>query len=212
MSALTLQATVSGAESLVRTLRATPREIERAQRNAINAEASAAKRRAVARIAQATGVPAKLIRQRLAVQRASRRRAFAVVRALGKRVPLKHWRLRVEPAGHPTRARVSAQTGLDGRYRRVYAFVNPQGRARVPLARYPRGARSREALDDGRLVVELRSRALLVIGGRGASVRLAMRQWITPLTQRDVARRLALAFDEKLAAQLARRAVRARAA
>lgn len=184
-------------------LRAVPKQIERASTNAKNATGTYGRRRFINRAASTLGVRKRPLGRATQVKRVSRRsrRDSAIVRTKAVRLPIRFWRWRFIPIDG-TRAAVEVQDGLNGEWQRAYAFVNPRGKGQVPLARYPNSASSTQAIEN-RTVVELRTRQLLVIGGRGVTLKRPFAQWATDRsTQAEIGKELERQFSRKLDDQI----------
>lgn len=155
-------------------LRKLPKQLETGRKQALTRTGRIARKDAIARLSK-TGIKKRPLQRALQAKPANRRFNFALVRSAAVRVPIRDWHWRFVQVD-ATRAYVEVQDGLDGSWSRPYAFVNPRGRGQVPLARYPNSAGSTQNIENPTFV-ELRTGALIVIGGRGWSLKRPFAQW-----------------------------------
>ena len=166
-----LDVEIRGTRRLSNRLRATPGAIAAAKRLAINRTVSQVRRRRVLpKMAVVTGISAKTLRRAVEAKRAGRRRDFGLLRARYVRVPAQQWgRWRFRQLDQ-TRALVEVWNGFF--WQPAYAFANPAALSAspVPLARFPTSFSSREAQQGQVQYVDLRDRALILVGGLGVSL------------------------------------------
>lgn len=186
---------VSGLSKFSARLKATPKQISRATRSAINRTATRSRRDLLVPLtSQLSGVPISLIRRNTDILRAGRRRSFALIGMKYFRPPADQFSRYRLILLDPTHAAIEVYDGTG--WRKAYAFANPSALSGdpQPLARYPRST-NLTAQDANRIISQRRGQ--LLIGGQGPSLNRTFGVAVDRNTART-ADRLAVEFQDAL--------------
>jgi len=176
-----------GADRLAELFGAMTREVDRAERNALNAAATEFKRGFVKDISAGTGLKKKLVRARIRVSRAKGAASEARIIPDSQGLPITEYTWRPEPAGHPTRARILIR--WFGGWKVAAGFVNPESARPLPMK-----------------TITSRGRLKKPVLAHGVSVAAAFKYVRDDGRLDRYAARLAEIFEEKLEDQINRRA------